>query len=219
MKWVVRAAVPEGPWGRSRLAAAFLTGGRRIVVVSASPPKPAGALRPRARSAGLVVRELGGEVVLYDLERHRAHCLRETVAAVWRRCDGRTSVDAIARAVTRERGQPVGTRSVLAVARRMERARLLEEPLPRRLGARSPSRRQPASSERRTLLRGVVVTGGLAVLSLAVPTPEAAAATCLPAGSCVRNNCRDAANNQCCNGCSGAGRACGTGPGFTFTCN
>jgi hypothetical protein len=130
-------------------------------------------------------------------------------------------VDEIARAVTRERGVPVGARSVLAAARRMERAFLLDTPLPARLGARSGADRRAVSAERRALLRGAVVTGGLAVLSLAVPTPEAAAATCLGPGECVqRGSCTNAQGLRCCSGsCRQGGTACGTGQGFTSVCN
>lgn len=185
------------------------------------PADPVAAVRPKARVAGLVVREVGGEVVLYDHERHRAHCLRETVAAVWRRCDGGTSVGEIARAVTADRKKPVADRAVLAAARRLERAHLLDGRLPRRLGARGRPEPGSASAGRRALLRGAVVTGGLAVLSLAVPTPEAAAATCLGSGACVqRGSCTNAQGLRCCSGsCRQGGTACGTGQGFTSVCN
>jgi coenzyme PQQ synthesis protein D (PqqD) len=43
---------------------------------------------PLARSDGLIVQELDGELLVYDLERHRAHRLSETAAFVWRRCEG-----------------------------------------------------------------------------------------------------------------------------------
>ena len=48
-------------------------------------------MNPRARRDGLVIRELNGELLVYDLERHRAHCLNPTAALVFKQCDGRTS--------------------------------------------------------------------------------------------------------------------------------
>src|SRR5512141_3405907 len=107
------------------------------------------SLTPRVRTAGLVVRELAGELIVYDLGRHRAHCLGDAAAAVWRRCDGRTSVSEIARAVAEERGETLGPRAVLAAVRRFERAHLLESPLPRRCA--------PEPMARRSLLRGMAV--------------------------------------------------------------
>ncbi len=39
--------------------------------------------RPRSRTEGLVVRQAGEELLVYDLERHRAHCLNRAAAIVW----------------------------------------------------------------------------------------------------------------------------------------
>ena len=56
-----------------------------------------GATRlPLARSEGLVVEELGDEVLVYDLAVKNAHCLSPTAATVWRRCDGRTASSELA---------------------------------------------------------------------------------------------------------------------------
>jgi hypothetical protein len=54
------------------------------------------AAGPVARRDDLVVRELDGETLVYDLDSHYAHCLNETAAAVWRACDGKTKPAAIA---------------------------------------------------------------------------------------------------------------------------
>ena len=59
-------------------------------------------MKPRARTEGLVVRELPDELLVYDLERHRAHCLNPTAALVFKHCDGRRSVAQIARILRRE---------------------------------------------------------------------------------------------------------------------
>jgi hypothetical protein len=52
---------------------------------------------PRARREGLVVEELTDELLVYDLERNRAHCLNVTAAAVWKQCDGHSTAADIAR--------------------------------------------------------------------------------------------------------------------------
>ena len=41
---------------------------------------------PAAREARLLVRELAEEVLVYDEEGHRAHCLNRTAALVWKSC-------------------------------------------------------------------------------------------------------------------------------------
>ena len=50
------------------------------------------AALPRARKDGLVIKELVNETLVYDLERDEAHCLNQTSALVWKRCDGKTTI-------------------------------------------------------------------------------------------------------------------------------
>jgi hypothetical protein len=56
---------------------------------------PHGSL-PRARKDGLVVEELGEELLLYDRDNHTAHCLSPIAACVWRHCDGERDVTELA---------------------------------------------------------------------------------------------------------------------------
>jgi hypothetical protein len=60
-------------------------------------------MKPVARRNGLVVRDLADEVVVYDKERHEAHCLNGTAATVFRNADGRRSVSDLALLVLLER--------------------------------------------------------------------------------------------------------------------
>lgn len=46
--------------------------------------------KPLARTTNLIVEELGDELLVYDRDTDRVHCLSPSAAAVWRRCDGRT---------------------------------------------------------------------------------------------------------------------------------
>jgi hypothetical protein len=39
---------------------------------------------PRARKKDLIVRTVQGEVLVYDLGSHRAHCLDAVMASLWR---------------------------------------------------------------------------------------------------------------------------------------
>ena len=47
---------------------------------------------PMARQNGLVVQEMPDEVLVYDLDTNKAHCLNNSAALVWRACDGTNSV-------------------------------------------------------------------------------------------------------------------------------
>jgi hypothetical protein len=51
---------------------------------------------PKRRHQGLVVRALPTEVLVYDTERHEAHCLNRSAALVWEQCDGMTPPAAMA---------------------------------------------------------------------------------------------------------------------------
>lgn len=51
---------------------------------------------PAARKSGLVIQEMPDEVLVYDLNTNKAHCLNQTAAKVWMACDGKTSISEIA---------------------------------------------------------------------------------------------------------------------------
>lgn len=59
---------------------------------------------PTARKTGLVVQEVPDEVLLYDLESNKAHCLNHTAALVWKSCDGTKSVSEILKNVESQIG-------------------------------------------------------------------------------------------------------------------
>src|SRR5262245_52886422 len=129
-------------------------------------------MKPERRRDGLVVKELPEEVLVYDLERHRAHCLNPAAAAVFKSCDGRRTVADLARILRRETGAPADEAWVHLALDRLEKAHLLEE--------RGAPRAGRAVS-RRTLLRkaGVGLAAALPlVTSIVAPTPTEAAATC-----------------------------------------
>jgi coenzyme PQQ synthesis protein D (PqqD) len=146
--------------------------------------------RPRARERDLVVQELAGETLVYDLQRHRAHCLSATAAWLWRRCDGKTPIGILAERLSRERGVAVDAEVVRMALHRLARARLLEGPLNRDPGRTFRSRRD--------LLKRAALLGGLSVLSVAAPTPGQAA-TCIVSADCDVLPNGQCDNQPCCN--------------------
>ena len=50
---------------------------------------------PRKTKIDMIAEEVHSEVVLYDKERNRAHCLNRTAAFVREQCDGKTPVSEI----------------------------------------------------------------------------------------------------------------------------
>jgi hypothetical protein len=117
-------------------------------------------IRPRARTDGLVLEELDGELLVYDTERDRAHCLNATAARVLRACDGARTPAELARDLALD-GGVVG----LALAQLAD-ARLLDGAPARR---RRPTRRQ------------LLVSAAALPLVLSISAPAAAqAASCVP---------------------------------------
>ena len=62
---------------------------------------------PLARKTGLVIQEVPEEVLVYDLETNKAHCLNKSAALVWQSCDGTRSVSDIAAYVGAQSGENV----------------------------------------------------------------------------------------------------------------
>jgi hypothetical protein len=85
---------------------------------------------PQARKDRLTVQELPDETLVYDHERHKAHCLNAVASLVWRHCDGNTSVDELARLVADqlEIGAPAAL--VGLALEQLERRHLLDSALP-----------------------------------------------------------------------------------------
>jgi len=152
--------------------------------------------RPKARAGGVVVRELGEEVLVYDLETHRAVCLNGAAAAVWRLCDGRRTPDDIRRALGKTAHGAVPEEFVWLALEQLGRDRLLE--------ARVPRPAALAGLSRREMIRRVGLAAGLAlpaVASIVAPTP-ADAASCIQSGG----PCADSA--ECCQGSTCVGNTC-----------
>ncbi len=133
---------------------------------------------PEARQDNLVVREVGDELVVYDAERQRAHCLNRTSALVWRHCDGRTTVAALAAMLERELGLPANKELVGQALQGLEKAHLVRS-RPLRAGSGGPI-------SRRALLKKLGWAGGLAALWPVVESRPALAQKPLP--SCVNFN-------------------------------
>ena len=152
---------------------------------------------PRARREKLLVREMSsGETVVYDLANDTAHCLNRPVALVFKHCDGASSVDEIASAVTMELDQPYDTGLVRVALEELGEASLLEEWAGPEAPAGVMSRRQMLDRIGKGALIAALVP---LITTIIAPTP-AAAGTCLPSGASCSSG------YQCCSGfCQGNG--------------
>jgi len=147
--------------------------------------------KPLARKEGLVIKELPDELLIYDTETDRAHCLNETAAFVWQRCDGRKSLAEITRELSSKATAKLDDKIVWLALDQLSRNRLLIDPAP-------PPTRQGIN--RRDMVRALGLTAAVAVpvvASIVAPRP-AEAASCLPGGAqcgasvqCCSNLCND----------------------------
>ena len=148
---------------------------------------------PNVREDGLILRDLDDEVLVYDQERDKALCLNQTVALVWKNCNGKRSIAEIAQRMQAELKAPVETNVVWYAIEQLDKYHLLRDsiPLPDEL----------VTMSRRDFLKKVGIATAVAVpaiLSITLPTP-AQAASCLPSGAMCSGN------GQCCSGVCMAG--------------
>ena len=159
---------------------------------------------PRARTNGLVTKEVDGEVLVYDRERDKAHCLNTSAGALWRLCDGSRSPLALAKSLEQQTGARVHENVIWLGLEDLRRNHLLEESVvwpEQMITEKGMSRREAV---RRI---GVGAAIGLpVVLSITAPTAAQAAQSC--AGQC--RPCKT--NADCCAGvCSKPAPGCGGG--------
>jgi hypothetical protein len=141
------------------------------------------AMKPAARTTGLVIRDVGGETVVYDVERHEAHCLNRTAALVFRHADGTRSLPELAAVLASESGSCMDGQAVRLALEQLAGANLLEG----RNAQRGPDPPLASAGRRQAMLRVGLGAAFLApvVTSLLVPTPAEAAGTCIPQAACT----------------------------------
>jgi hypothetical protein len=154
---------------------------------------------PQARRSGLIIQEVDGEILIYDQETNKAHCLNPTAARVWKYCDGETTLADACSALSRDLETPVDEKLVWYAVDQFAKDNLLEKEI------ELPAFIIPGMNRRqmvRTLGLAAVVAVPL-VTSIVAPMP-AQAATCLPPGS----PCTSSA--ECCAPalCSGSPSVC-----------
>jgi len=147
-----------------------------------------GLTNPLARKEGLIVQELPDEVLVYDLEADRAHCLNETAAFVWQHCDGRKTAGEIAKLLGKKASAKVDERIVWLALDQLGDSKLL---------ARRPAAPAPlAGVDRRQVMRAIGLAAIVAVpvvTSIVAPMPAQAVSCAHTSQSC--------ATLTCCQGC------------------
>ena len=142
---------------------------------------------PTTRKNGLVMQEMPDEVLIYDLDTNKAHCLNETSALVWKACNGSNTVEEISRLCGAQTGAKVPEELVWLAIDQFSKNNLLEEKMT-----------LPADGQSR---RDVIKKIGLAtVIALPLVASFTAPSNALAGGTCVGRVCNSAAD--CTPGCT-----------------
>lgn len=153
----------------------------------------------KARSEGLITKEVEGELLIYDRARDRAHCLNESAAAIWKLCNGRRSVSEISAqwAVSSEQNPESSERIVWLALDQLRRSHLLEETNGKTFWP--PALSEITSMSRREAVRRIGLSAAIAmplVIAMTAPTPAEAAASC-------KHHCDTCSSPiECCGTCS-----------------
>jgi hypothetical protein len=81
---------------------------------------------PTSRQSDIVVQELKGEILIYDLKINKAFCLNETSALVYELCDGNNSISDISKQLTKKLKQPVSEDLIWLAIDQLKQDNLLE---------------------------------------------------------------------------------------------
>ncbi len=173
---------------------------------------------PVSRTENIVVQEINDEILVYDLKTNKAHNLNSTMALIWQKCDGKTSLHEVITILMKKLEVEIDEDFIWLAIKELDKTNLL---LGEMLLANKAS-----VSRRKVLFKYALPTLAMpVVLSLVAPTT-------VEAQSCVmlQGTCSGAGAGNCCPGidacqssvcCNGVGSPCATNAdccGF-FSCD
>jgi hypothetical protein len=150
-------------------------------------------LLPLARRNDLITRRIPGELLVYDLKRHKAFCLNETAATIWESCNGSRTIADLIEEYQQQNKSAIDRRCVWLALDQLDTANLLQQ------HGHHAVRRERIT--RRGLVRAGVIAATLPIVAMIVaPTPQAAATSILardcqrlkPSSPCGGLRCSDA---------------------------
>jgi hypothetical protein len=144
---------------------------------------------PLARKGKLVVREVEGDMLVYDLTRNRALCLNRTAAAVWKASDGKRDAAQIADELSVEFGASIEENVVWAAIDQLGHDHLLEYCIAKPAGRSGITRRKQLQyMGRAAAIAAPVVVAMTAPHASAAQSCIGANKTCTPGGvPCCKN--------------------------------
>lgn len=159
---------------------------------------------PIARKNGLVVQEVPDEVLVYDMDSNKAHCLNKTAGLVWKSCDGKNTVSDIASIVEASSNSPVSQDLIWLAIDQLNENNLMETAVPPTFSGQS----------RRDVIKKIGLGAMVAlpiVASLAAPQSALASLSCPACSS--NQDCLD--NPTVCTANTCISNICQVDPGAT----
>jgi len=150
--------------------------------------------KPLSKKEDLVIQELPGELLIYNLSTDRAFCLNETSAFVWKQADGRKTVGEIKSLMESEFNAAVDEDLIWLALDQLGRDQLLD----------SLPEEKFVGISRREVVRRIGLSSLVALPVIASLATTVKAAVCPGSGAVTPGVCQD--NNPACED-----RACTTG--------
>jgi hypothetical protein len=145
---------------------------------------------PVARRTGIVTKKLDNEMLVYDLDRHQAHCLNQNAALIWGYCDGVRTVSDLCSLLNTDQGTTAHQKEqmIWIALTELDKAGLLNEPIMKPETIKGLTRRQLIKAAGVAALVAIPVVG-----TMMAPTASEAS-TCLATGQpCI-------SSADCCSG-------------------
>jgi hypothetical protein len=143
---------------------------------------------PQSRRNELVIQELKGELLIYDLATNKAYCLNETSALIWQLCDGSNSIAEIRQSISKKLKSAVTEDFIWLAIDQLKEENLLENSTAVKIEFNGLSRREVI---RKVGLASVVALP--LISSLFAPT-AAMAQSAGAGGGALRSACTTDAN-------------------------
>ncbi len=145
-------------------------------------------MKPIARHENLVIEETEEGLVIYDLDRHRAHTLNMSASIIFKACDGTREVSDLASLLSAELDLPYDEQLVQLALQEIEAAHLLH----------ATTRTTSVHVTRRDVLRRVRATTALSAVAIPVissiavaPPVSAMSSLCHPCPATIEQICAD----------------------------
>lgn len=179
--------------------------------------------KPLRRKDEIIVQELNGEVLIYDLKTNKAICLNKTSSMVWDACDGNKSISEISKLITGKLNSSADEDVVWLALYQLKKEKLLAN------GADIVSKFDGMS--RREVIRKVGLGTMIAlpiITALIAPTAANAQSMCAGACTCTMTGMTVGQGNPCAppntGGCSTTISGCvcranDNGNNFSGTCS